>query len=49
MLDNLSASNKLDLQNYPLLLSRLLEIKKSALKKALGAFQSEKSADEINI
>ena len=48
MLDNLSPSDKLDL------ISKLtdsvksdIKNKKSSFKKAFGAFESEKSADEI--
>jgi len=48
MLDNLSPSNKLDL------ISKLTDSiksditdKKSSFKEAFGAFESEKSADEI--
>jgi len=48
MLDNLSPSNKLDL-NSKLSASVKSDIrnKKSSFKRAFGAFQSEKSADEI--
>jgi hypothetical protein len=48
LLDNLSTSNKLDL------ISKLsnsvktnLKKKKSSIKKAVGAFESEKTAEEI--
>ena len=48
MLDNLSPSNKLDLiSKLSASVNSDIKNKKSTFKKAFGAFQSEKTADEI--
>ena len=48
MLDNLSPSNKLDLiSKLTASVKSDITNKKSSFEKAFGAFQSEKSADEI--
>jgi hypothetical protein len=48
MLDNLSPSNKLDLiSKLSASVKSDINNKKSSFKRAFGAFQSEKSADEI--
>ena len=48
MLDNLSPSNKLDLiSKLSASVKSDIKNKKSSFKRAFGAFQSEKSADEI--
>lgn len=48
MLDNLSPSNKLDLiSKLTASVKSDITNKKSSFKEAFGAFQSEKSADEI--
>lgn len=48
LLDNLSASNKLDLiSQLTVSIKTNLATKKSSFKKAFGAFESRKSAEEI--
>ena len=48
MLDNLSPSNKLDLiSKLTISIKSDITDKKSAFKESFGAFESEKSADEI--
>lgn len=48
MLDNLSPGNKLDLiSKLTASVKSDITYKKSSFKKSFGAFQSEKSADEI--
>jgi hypothetical protein len=48
LLDNLSTNNKLDLiSKLTVLIKSDLTEKKSSFKKAFGAFDSEKTAEEI--